>query len=121
MITCELAGKKYSVDMITGRVLREIGPAAEMYNKLVKMSNAATKGEAIDPTDITVADALDTMVKWFCVLFGNQFTPDEFYDNYPADRVIPDLTLAILAVQSQTTAVLDTFPTTPTAKAPKKG
>ncbi len=129
MITCELGGKKYTVDMITGRVLREIGPAADMYAKLVKMSNAADNGEEVDPDSISISDALDVMVKWFCILFGNQFTPDEFYDNYPADRVVNDLTLAILAVQNQATSVLSTFPTTPTAtekaaktrKAAKKG
>ena len=118
MITCELGGKKYSVDMITGRVLREIGPAAEMYGKLVKLSNAAVNGERVD-SDFTVAEALDVMVKWFCVLFGNQFTPDEFYDNYPADRVVADLTFAILAVQTQTTEVLSSFPTSPAARKTK--
>lgn len=114
MITCQLGEKKYSVDMVRGRVLREIGPAADMYAKLVKISSASERGEEVDPNEISLADALDTMVKWFCILFDNQFTPDEFYDNYPADRVVTDLTLAILAVQSQTTQVLESFPTVPT-------
>ncbi|MBR2601153.1 MAG: hypothetical protein IKE08_00520, partial [Clostridia bacterium] len=61
----------------------------------------------------TVPDALDTMVKWFCILFGNQFTPDEVYDHYPADRLMHDIALALMAVQTQTTEVLDSFPTIP--------
>ena len=61
----------------------------------------------------TIWYALDTMVKWFCILFGNQFTPDEVYDNYPADRLMHDIALALMAVQTQTTEVLDTFPTIP--------
>ena len=62
---------------------------------------------------LTVTDALDTMVKWFCILFNNQFTPDEVYDNYPADRLMHDIALALMATQTETTEVLDTFPTIP--------
>ena len=47
------------------------------------------------------------------ILFGNQFTPDEVYDNYPADRLMHDIALALMAVQTQTTEVLDSFPTIP--------
>ena len=65
---------------------------------------------------MTVTDALDTMVKWFCILFGNQFTPDEVYDKYPADRLMHDIALALMAVQTQTTEVLDTFPTIPVSQ-----
>jgi len=45
------------------------------------------------------------------ILFNNQFTPDEVYDNYPADRLMHDIALALMAVQTQTTEVLDSFPT----------
>ena len=47
------------------------------------------------------------------VLFNNQFTPGEVYDNYPADRLMHDIALALMATQTQTTEVLDTFPTIP--------
>ena len=67
----------------------------------------------VSQEQLTVTDALDTMVKWFCILFNNQFTPDEVYDNYPADRLMHDIALALMAVQTQTTEVLDTFPTIP--------
>ena len=45
MITCTLNGKKYAVDFITGRALREMEPAAKMYSRIVALSSAALKGE----------------------------------------------------------------------------
>ena len=45
MISCMLNGKKYTVDYITGRALREMEPAAKMYGRIVSLSNAALKGE----------------------------------------------------------------------------
>ena len=56
---------------------------------------------------------MNVKVKWFFVLFKNQFTPDEVYDNYPADRLMHDIVLAMMAVQTRTKEVLDTFPTIP--------
>lgn len=117
MITCTLGDKKYSVDFITGRALREMEPAAKMYGRIVRIAQTASNGDEISEDDrISIPDALDVMVKWFCVLFGNKFTPDEVYDNYPNDRLVHDLALALLAVQTQTTEVLDSFPTKPTTK-----
>lgn len=113
MVTCTLGGKKYSVDFISGRAMREMEPASKMYGKLVSLSKAAVEGKDVSEEKLTVADALDTMVKWFCILFGNQFTPDEMYDYYPADRMMHDIALALMAVQTQTTEVLDSFPTIP--------
>ena len=116
MITCTLCEKKYSVDFISGRALREMEPAAKVYGKLVRISKDATEGKDVSGEQITVADALDIMVKWFCVLFGNQFSPDDMYDHYPADRLMHDIALALMAVQTQTTEVLDSFPTIPVTK-----
>ena len=116
MITCTLGEKKYSVDFISGRALREMEPAAKVYGKLVRISKDATEGKDVSGEQITVADALDIMVKWFCVLFGNQFSPDDMYDHYPADRLMHDIALALMAVQTQTTEVLDSFPTIPVTK-----
>ncbi len=48
---------------------------------------------------------------WFCLLFGNQFTPDDVLDGYPVDRLMHDIALALMAVQTQTTEILDEFPT----------
>lgn len=113
MITCTLGGKKYSVDFISGRALREIEPAMKMYTRISAISEAAVKGETIEnPDNLTIPDALDVMIRWFCLLFGNQFTPDDVLDNYPVDRLMHDIVIALFAVQAQTTDVLSTFPTT---------
>ena len=103
MITCTLGEKKYTVDFVSGRALREMEPASKMYGRLVRLSQDATEGKDVSQEQLTVTDALDTMVKWFCILFNNQFTPDEVYDNYPADRLMHDIALALMATQTQTT------------------
>ena len=113
MITCTLKDKKYAVDFISGRALREMEPAAKMYAKIVALSNTAVKGEEIPQEEqISVTDAMDVMIRWFCLLFGNQFTPDDVLDYYPVDRMMHDIALALMAVQAQTTDVLSDFPTT---------
>lgn len=113
MITCKLGEKTYHIDFISGRALRELEPAAKMYAKIVGISNAAVRGEAVPETDqLTISDAMDTMIKWFCLVFGNQFTPDELLDNYPVDRLMHDIALTLMAVQAQTTSILSEFPTT---------
>ena len=112
MITCTLGDKKYSVDYIRGRALREIEPAAKMYSRVVAIANAAAKGEiAPDANEISISEAMDELIRWFCILFNNQFTPDEVLEGYPVDRLMHDIALALMAVQTQTTAVLDEFPT----------
>ena len=112
MITCKLHDKTYTVDFISGRALREMEPAAKMYGKIVAIANAAAKGESIlEDENITIQDAMDEMIRWFCLLFGNQFTPDDVLDGYPVDRLMHDLALALMAVQTQTTEVLSEFPT----------
>lgn len=112
MITCKLGDKKYTVDFISGRALREMEPAAKMYSRVVAIANAAAKGEILPDADqLTIPEALDEMIKWFCVLFNNQFTPDEVLDGYPVDRLMHDIALALMAVQTQTTEILDEFPT----------
>ena len=116
MITCTLGEKKYTVDFISGRALREMEPASLMYARMIRISKAAAEGKDVSEEKVTVAEALDVMVKWFCILFGNQFAPDEMYDRYPADRLIHDIALALMAVQTQTTEVLDSFPTKPAAR-----
>ena len=117
MISCTLNGKKYTVDFVSGRALREMEPAAQMYGRIVAISNAALKGEVPeDAKNLSIGEALDVMIRWFCLLFGNQFTPDDVLDYYPVDRMMHDIALALMAVQTQTTEILDEFPT----KAAKK-
>lgn len=112
MISCTLNGKKYTVDFVSGRALREMEPAAQMYGRIVAISNAALKGEVPeDAKNLSIGEALDVMIRWFCLLFSNQFTPDDVLDYYPVDRMMHDIALALMAVQSQTTEILDEFPT----------
>lgn len=115
MITCTLDGKTYFVDCITGRALREIGPALDMYGKIMSISGKLEKGEALPEDAPTIAEAMDVMVKWFCLMFKNQFTPDDVYDKYPADSIMHDIAVALLAVQSQATKALSEFPMRPAA------
>ena len=115
MIACTLGEKRYSVDFISGRALREMDPAWDMYARLSAVAADAVAGknakakESGDAPSVTVA--LDVLVKWFCLVFGNQFSPDDVYDHYPVDRLTHDIVLALLAVQTQTTDVLNEFPT----------
>ena len=112
MISCTLNGKKYTVDFVSGRALREMEPAAQMYGRIVAISNAALKGEVPeDAKNLSIGEALYVMIRWFCLLFGNQFTPDDVLDYYPVDRMMHDIALALMAVQTQTTEILDEFPT----------
>ena len=112
MITCTLKGKKYSVDFVSGRALREMEPAAKMYGKIVNIASAAANGDDLSQIEqVSIPEALDVMIHWFCLLFGNQFTPDEVLDGYPVDRLMHDIALALMAVQTQTTEILNDFPT----------
>ena len=112
MISWTLNAKKYTVDFVSGRALREMEPAAQMYGRIVAISNAALKGEVPeDAKNLSIGEALDVMIRWFCLLFGNQFTPDDVLDYYPVDRMMHDIALALMAVQTQTTEILDEFPT----------
>lgn len=120
MITCTLGKQKYTVDFVSGRALREMEPAAKMYARIVALSNAAVKGEPIPENEnLNISDAMDTMIRWFCILFGNQFTPDDVLDGYPVDRLMHDIALALMAVQTQTTEILDEFPTKAAQEAKK--
>ena len=112
MITCTLKDRKYSIDFVSGRALRELEPAAKMYAKVVRLSELAVKGEVVpEDAKFTISEAMDTMIRWFCILFQNQFALDDVLDNYPMDRLMHDIALALMAVQTQATDVLSEFPT----------
>ena len=79
MISCTLNNQKYTIDFVSGRALREMEPAAKMYGRIVALSNAALKGETpADAGELSIADAMDVMIRWFCVLFGTTEILDEF-------------------------------------------
>ena len=61
MIICTLGEKKYTVDFVSGRALREMEPASKMYGRLVRLSQDATEGKDVSQEQLTVTDALDTM------------------------------------------------------------
>ena len=119
MITCKLNGKEYHIDFISGRAMREMGPAMEMYKRVMAAGAAAEAGK--EPENAPkMEDVLDTMVGWFCMVFGRQFTPDEVYDHYPNDRLIHDIAITLLSVQSGVTEILSEFPTNPKAAGAEK-
>ena len=55
MITCTLRDKKYSIDFVSGRALRELEPAAQMYAKVVRLSELAAKSFHPPPALATVS------------------------------------------------------------------
>lgn len=114
MITCTLNDKKYTVPFVTGRTLKAIDKPLKIYADIIATANIKD-GEKAKTLPYTNAEILDCYVEWFCLLFGNQFTPDDVYDYYPADNLIHDITVALLSVQGQTTNVLSEFPMKPTA------
>ena len=48
---------------------------------MAPMKKFFTGEEVPQEEQVSVADALDVMAKWFCLLFGNQFTVDDLYDH----------------------------------------
>ncbi len=111
MFTVTVGKKTYKVESVNTRALYEMQPAVEIWAKLVKCTEAAEKGEVAADAP-TIKEAMDTLIKWFCVFCGNQFTPDDILDNYPQDSIITDIGLALRAAQMKTTAALTAFPTT---------
>ena len=111
MITCRLGKKEYFIEQISGRALREIQPALEAYGELAAVVKAASAGEPAPASTMTVQEMCDRIVAWFCIVFGNQFTPEMVYNLYPASRMINDFMLVIMAVIQARDDVLDSFPT----------
>lgn len=120
MISCKLGEKEYFIDFVSGRAMREMDGALTAYRKTMEAAEALEKGEKIPEGTPKPKEMYDEMVKWFCLLFKHQFTVDEVYDNYPADRMIHDIALALIAVQNSVTQILTEFPTKPAAAKKKK-
>ena len=102
MLQVTLGENTYKVEYVTALALREIKEPMAILKKLDR------------PAEDELGDFgrdLDILVTWFCLLFGNQFTLDDVYAQYPADRLLPDLTLAVMAVQQRVSAALSAFPT----------
>ena len=104
MIKVVLGEKTYSVDFVSALALREIKQPAEILRRRQEESSPDTW-----------AQDMDVLVKWFCLFFGNQFSPQDVYALYPADRLLTDVALAIMAVENRVSDALREFPTTPAA------
>ena len=48
MITCRLGEKEYAIDFVSARAMREIGPAEEMYNRILEIGQAQMEGKEAD-------------------------------------------------------------------------
>lgn len=122
MIHCELGDKKYTVDFISGRAYRELMDIQSIADKGRAQIRAAQAGDN-DPIELknefTGAD-MDALVRWFCLLFGNQFTVDDVYDNYPVDDMKYDILYAMMAVEAGLTRTLVEFPLPTAAEAAEK-
>ena len=104
MLQVTLGEKTYTAEYVSALALREIGKPLEIIRR---REDEAQPG--------SFEKDLDILVSWFCVLFGNQFKPGEVYEKYPADRLIPDVALAVMAVSNRVSNILSTFPTTAAA------
>lgn len=100
MIGISLGDKKYTVPFITGRALRSAGEMDKLY-------------ERSQENEVIGLEEMDKAVDWLCLLFGNQFTPDDVYDNYPVDSFWFDIFSIYLAVKNGATDKLKEFPTHP--------
>ena len=120
MITCRLGEKEYAIDFVSARAMREIGPAEEMYNRILEIGQAQMEGKEADAGGLQIKEALDVMVNWFCVVFKNQVNMEEVYDGYPVDKLAHDIAFAMVAVRNMMTDVLKEFPMNPAANEEKK-
>ena len=115
MYTCTIGGKKYKQEKCTARALYEMGDAQKVLQEI----NAATRGES-SATDLSVKDAMDKLLDWFCLFFGNQFTRDDVLDNYPSDSIIEDIVMCMAQVSAHVSDALTAFPTRAATRPPKK-
>lgn len=106
-MTIKLNGKTYTQDYVRARALREIGPAKDWIKK---MEEAEKEGRELTGTEWQ--EATKTLIRWFCLFFGGQFTEDEVLDGYPSDNLIHDIVVAAMATIMQTTRALQDFPLT---------
>ena len=100
MLSVTLGEKNYTVPYVRAQALREIARPMEIVRRTEQEENPAAFGRD-----------LDVLVSWFCVMFGNQFTPEEVYAQYPADRLVHDIALAVFAVAGRVSQALSAFPT----------
>ena len=82
-----------------------------LKDDLTNMASNLEFGAGVNRALQEGAKPIEEQIRWFCLLFGNQFSPDDVLDGYPVDRLMHDIALALMAVQTQTTEILSQFPT----------
>ena len=108
MLQVTLGPKVYTVEYVSALALREIEKPMEILRR-------GTAPEKEQSAPGLIGADLDALVNWFCLMFGRQFTAEEVYEYYPADRLITDIALCVLAVQQRVSGALKAFPTIPAA------
>lgn len=105
MYSIQLGAKEYRVDRIPTRALMEIDEARGLYLRMAGM----VEDDPEAPT--TFKRAVQVMVEWLVLFFGNQFTADDVYDNYPANKIVEDVARAMAAALGDVDEELKAFPT----------
>jgi|LFRM01.1.fsa_nt_gb hypothetical protein len=112
MFTITVKDKTYTVKKVTPRALYEMQPALDMFNKINLVTQASLKGEVIETPPEDIKQAMNTLLDWFVIFCGEQFSREDLLDGYGADSIIRDIGVAIRAVQMQVTEAITAFPTT---------
>ena len=102
MIQIDLDGKIYHVNYVNANALKAIS------SLLPVLKTGAERGAMH-----SFSQDLDKMVQWFCLLFNNQFSIEDVYASYPSDYLLRDIFLALMAVKSNNSLALVSFPTRP--------
>lgn len=105
MFEVELNGRVFRVKDVPTKVTREMGPVQEVYRRMIN-----------EPEKTDISKDIDTLVEWFVLFCGNQFTVEDVMNHYPGDRIITDVGLAIAALNTSVSKTLTRFPTGQTDK-----
>ena len=71
MITCTLGDKKYSIPYVSGRALREIGPALDVYTKMLAVGLKVESGLDVTDEEANAScfrTSLHPTTCWICTL-----------------------------------------------------
>lgn len=93
--------KAYTVPFINGY-------AAISTEKIERLIQKTNTGEAFTNDDYRAC------LEWFCKVFGDQFTPEELAEGYPANTLIKDIFTVYLSLQTDVFEKLTMFPIPPT-------
>ena len=121
MITCTLGEKKYTVDYITGRALREMEPAAKMYAKIVAVAMPRPKAKPCRRNSSSpIPEAMDVMIRWFCCCSATSSPWMMCSTTIQSTGSCTTWRWRFLPCRTQTIGILNDFPTTPAATQAEK-